>query len=96
MSIVYFLRTSSIIGRGFLSCVVQLLLAVLNLSVIIASLDATSPSRGGLGIRFIFRNDRLSAPKPASAARIRLCASRANKSEASDHENATACQGLPY
>ena len=79
-----------------MSYVVQQLLAVLNLSVIIASLDATSPSRGGLGIRFIFRNDRLSAPKLASAARIRLCASRANRSEASDHENATACQGLPY
>ena len=69
---------------------------VLNLSVIIASLDATSPSRGGLGIRFIFRNDRLSAPKPASAARVRLCASRANRSEAPTPENAMACQGLPY
>ena len=31
---------------------------MLNLSVIIASLDATSPSRGGLGIGFIFRNNR--------------------------------------
>ena len=33
------------------------------------ALDATSPSRGGLGRRFIFRSIRLSAPKPSSAAR---------------------------
>ena len=45
-------------------------LAGLNLSVIIASLDATSPSRGGLGIGFIFRNDRLLAPKRTPAARF--------------------------
>ena len=73
----------------------------------LALLDS-SPEGGALGIRFTFRSFRLSAPRPTSAARFlphpalratfpsrgRLCVSRANRSEAPDPENTTACQGL--
>ena len=42
----------------------------------------------------VFRNHRCRY-KTGICRKGQTCASRANRSEASDHENATACQGLP-